>query len=268
MTNPSALATARFKQRLDAGELQLGLWLTMASETSAEIAAGAGFDWLLIDMEHSPNGLVEVTRLLRTLAGYPICPIVRPPWNDAVILKGLLDVGAAAFVIPMVQNADEAAAAVRAVRYPPRGVRGFGGTTRANSYTRNKSYLAGADDGICLIAQVESRRALDNVEAIAAVDGVDAIFVGYADLAADLGHLGAPGHEDVLGASVDAIHRIRRCSRPAGFLTADPEHQRLVVEAGARFVGVGSDAGLLVAATDRSFSEARARYGSLAQSRT
>src|SRR5215472_14975575 len=180
-----APAPNRFKRALAAGTRQIGFWLNFASPTVTEVCAGAGFDWLLIDMEHSPNELPDVVQNLRACVGGTAEPVVRVPWNEPVMVKRLLDQGARSFLFPFVQSADEARRAVAATRYPPKGIRGFAGTTRANNYARVAGYHKRAHEEICVLVQCETRKAVAEIPAIAAVDGIDGIFIGPADLAAD-----------------------------------------------------------------------------------
>lgn len=244
------LPVNRFKQALKQGQKQIGLWCSLANHVSTEVVAGAGFDWLLIDAEHAPNDLTTVHRQLQATAAGTATPIVRPPWNDMVIIKRLLDIGAQTLLIPFVQNAEEAAAAVAAVRYPPEGQRGVAVTTRANNFGRYKDYFARANAEICVLVQVESRQALDNLDQIAAVDGVDGIFIGPSDLAADLGHLGNPGHAEPQAAIADAIARIRAAGKAPGILTGIEADARRWLEAGCLFVAVGADVGILARQAD------------------
>lgn len=235
-----------FKAALRDGRRQIGLWLGLASPYSAELLAGAGFDWLLIDGEHAPNELNDVLRQLQAIAPYPSHPVVRAASNDPVRIKQLLDIGAQTLMLPMVQNADEAARAVAATRYPPRGVRGVGSAlARASRWNRVPDYLTRADSEICVLVQVETRQALAALDAIAATDGVDGVFIGPADLAADMGHPGRPDHPEVRAAMDEAIHRIQRQGKAAGILMADEAEARRLLELGTRFVAVGVDTTLL-----------------------
>jgi len=239
------------KRALQAGRTQIGLWNSLASATVVEVIAGAGFDWVLIDMEHAPNDLPLVHAQLQALAGHPnVTPVVRPPWNDAVMFKRLLDLGVQSFLVPYVQNASEAAAAVRATRYPPEGTRGFASASRATGYGRIPDYWQQAAQEICVLVQVETTAALGEIEAIAAVDGVDGIFIGPGDLSASMGHLGQPGHPDVRAAIDNALLRIQAAGRPAGFLTGDEALASHVIQRGAQFVAVGADLVLLARAAD------------------
>src|SRR3954469_12739914 len=178
-----------FKHALAAGKPQIGLWSSLSSNYSVELIAGAGFDWLLLDMEHSPNDLESLLAQLQAAAPYATHPVVRVPWNDMVTIKRVLDVGAQTLLVPYVSTADEARAAFSFTRYPPKGVRGVAGTTRATRFGRIKDYARRAHEEICLLVQVETQAALDNIEAICAVEGVDGVFVGPADLHASMGYV-------------------------------------------------------------------------------
>ncbi len=179
-----------FKQAMKDRKLQIGLWSSMCSNLSAEIVAHSGFDWILLDTEHSPNELPGLMSQLQALRGGTAMPVVRAAWNDTVLIKRILDIGAQSILLPYVQNAEEAKRAVQAVRYPPNGVRGVAAGSRASNFGRINGYLTKADAEICLLVQVETRSALDQIEAIAGVEGVDGVFIGPADLSASLGHLG------------------------------------------------------------------------------
>jgi len=245
------LPVNHFKRAIVAGRQQIGLWVSLANAYSTEIVAGSGFDWLLIDGEHSPNDPPTVLPQLQAAAPYPVSCIVRPAWNDKVLIKRYLDIGAQSLLVPYVQNADEAAAAVAAIRHPLRGVRGVAGVTRASRFGRIPDYARRADEELCLLVQVESREALGNIEKIAAVDGVDGIFIGPADLAAGLGFLGQMGHAEVQSAIQDAIRRIRACNKPAGILTPDEASARKYIEWGTTFTAVGLDAMILARESEK-----------------
>ena len=225
--------------------LQVGLWSGLSNNVTVEVLANAGFDWLLLDTEHSPNELPMVHSQLQAAAQGAAHPIVRPPWNDAVVIKRYLDIGAQSLLIPFVQDADEARRAVAATRYPPLGVRGYSAAARASDYGRIKDYPTRCQNELCVIVQVETPQALGNIEAIAAVEGVDGIFIGPGDLAASMGHIGNPKHPDVVAAMLDAIRRIRACGQAAGILSADEGLARRCIDAGCNFVAVGSDIHLL-----------------------
>jgi len=239
-----------FKRAITSGKVQIGLWSSLSSNYSVEVIAGAGFDWILLDTEHSPNDLESVLAQLQAAAPYPTHPIVRVPWNDMVTIKRYLDIGTQTLLIPFVQNADEARAAVAATRYPPAGVRGVAGTTRATRFGRVKGYAQRANEEMCVLVQVETQEALDRIEAICAVDGVDGVFIGPADLHASLGHLGETANAAVLPKIEDAIARIRKGGKAAGILTPDEKLARRYLELGALFVAVGADVGLLARGAD------------------
>lgn len=228
------------------GRAQIGLWCTIPGSENAEALAGCGFDWLLIDTEHSTVSLGTVTTMLQAIAPYPVSAAVRPGWNDAVEIKRILDAGAQTILVPYVQNAAEAVRAVAAVRYPPSGMRGVAGITRATRYGLVEGYTARADAEICLLVQVETAEALRNIEAIAAVPGVDGIFIGPADLAASMGHPGNPGAPEVRSAILDGIRRIRAAGKPAGILSLDPGLLKDAVAAGSLFTAVDVDQAILL----------------------
>ncbi|PWK76743.1 4-hydroxy-2-oxoheptanedioate aldolase [Aminobacter sp. AP02] len=239
-----------FKAALLDGEAQIGLWLALANAYTAEICAGAGFDWLVIDGEHAPNDIPGMTAQLQAIAASGSHAVVRPPIGETWIIKQLLDIGAQTILVPMVETADQAQELVKAMRYPPHGVRGVGAAlARASAFNRIPDYLATANDQTCLLVQLESRAGLAQLEAIAAVDGVDGIFIGPADLAADMGFLGKPGALEVQAAVEDAIQRIGKSGKAAGILTSDAGLAQRYVELGATFVAVGNDVGLLAQAT-------------------
>lgn len=234
-----------FKHALAAGKPQIGLWSSLSSNYSVEVIAGAGFDWLLLDMEHSPNDLESLLAQLQAAAPYATHPVVRVPWNDMVTIKRVLDVGAQSLLVPYVSTAEEARAAVSFTRYPPKGVRGVAGTTRATRFGRIKDYARRAHEEICLLVQVETQAALDNIEAICAIDGVDGVFIGPADLHASFGHTGEIANPKVKPVIDDAIRRIRKAGKAPGILTPSEPDARHWLECGALFVAVGADVGIL-----------------------
>jgi 4-hydroxy-2-oxoheptanedioate aldolase len=236
-----------FKRALAARRPQIGLWSSLCSNITVEVLAGAGFDWLLLDTEHVPNEPLMVLSQLQAMAGTTTSAVVRVDWNDAVKIKRHLDIGVQSFLIPFVQNADEARRAVQATRFPTTagGVRGFAATARANRYGRVAQYHQRAHEEICVLVQVESRAALQEIEAIASVEGVDGIFIGPGDLSSDMGFLGNPSHPEVLQAIAGAMERINAAGRPAGILTGVESEIRRWLQAGALFVAVGSDVGIL-----------------------
>ncbi|AGI23671.1 2,4-dihydroxyhept-2-ene-1,7-dioic acid aldolase [Pseudomonas sp. ATCC 13867] len=238
-----------FKARLKSGEAQIGLWLGLADPYCAELAANAGFDWLLIDGEHAPNDLRSLLGQLQAVAPYPSHPIIRPVLGDTALIKQLLDIGAQTLLVPMVESAEQAAELVRAMRYPPSGIRGVGSAlARASRWNSIPGYLDKADEQMCLLVQIENLEGLANLDAIVAVEGVDGVFIGPADLSAAMGHRGNPGHPEVQAVIDDAIVRIQRAGRAAGILSADERLARHYLELGARFVAVGVDTNLLMRA--------------------
>ena len=240
----------RLKRALREGRPQIGLWSTLASPVAAEIVAGSGFDWVLLDTEHAPNDVTNVHRHLQAMQGSAASAVVRPYWNDTVLFKRLLDIGVQTLLVPFVQNAEEARSAVAATRYPPHGVRGVATTIRANGYGRAKDYLHRAHDEICVIVQIETPQAIAGIEAIAAVDGVDGLFIGPSDLAASMGHLGDSAHADVRREIESAIQRIRASGKCAGILAPVEADARHWLEVGCVFVGVGNDTGILARQTE------------------
>jgi 4-hydroxy-2-oxoheptanedioate aldolase len=240
------LPVNHFKRALKAGTSQIGLWCSLSSHYSIEMVAGAGFDWLLLDTEHSPNDLESVLTQLQAAAAYPSAPVVRVPWNDMVAIKRVLDIGAQSLLIPYVQNPDEARAAVAATRYPPAGVRGVAGTTRATRFGRIKDYAKRAHEELCVLVQVETQEALKHIEAIATVDGVDGIFIGPGDLHASMGYAGEVANPAVLPLIEDALRRIRRTGKAPGILVGDEQLAKHCIEAGSLFTAVGVDVAILV----------------------
>ena len=230
--------------------MQIGLWSSLCSNIAAEIIADCGFDWILLDTEHSPNEIPDLVSQLQAIEAGTATPIIRPAWNDAVLIKRCLDIGAQSLLLPYVQNAEEARRAVASMRYPPQGIRGVSVAARASRYGRVPGYLNKANDEICVLVQVETRTALDQLEAIAKVDGVDGVFIGPSDLAASLGHLGNPQHPEVQKAMKDAVTRLKAVGKPAGILTGNEEEARRYIDWGYLFVAVGADIGLLAANAD------------------
>ena len=211
-----------FKHAIAAGKLQIGLWSSLCSNIAADIISDSGFDWILLDTEHSPNEIPDLVEQLQAVRGGTATPIIRPAWNDAVMAKRALDIGAQTLLFPYVQNVEEAKRAVASTRYPPHGVRGVSVAARASRYGRTPGYLGKANAEICVLVQVETREAMKELEAIANVDGVDGVFIGPSDLAASLGHLGNPAHADVQAAMHDAVNAAEE-GRQAG---RHPHRQR------------------------------------------
>lgn len=240
-----SLPANAFKAALRSAQTQIGIWCSLPDPTVAEILAGCGYDWMMFDTEHSTAGPNEVIGFLRTVAPYPVSPVVRPGWNNPVEIKKLLDAGAQTLLIPYVQSAEEARAAVAAVTYPPNGVRGVSGITRATRYGAVAGYATRANEEICLLVQVETRGALSQLKEIAQVPGVDGVFFGPADLAASFGYPGQPSHREVKQAILDGIGALRDLGVPAGILSLDQDFLREAKMAGALFIAVDVDSGLL-----------------------
>jgi 4-hydroxy-2-oxoheptanedioate aldolase len=235
----------KFKQAILNQQKQIGLWSHLCSPISIEILADCGYDWLLLDMEHSPNDLSEILSQLQAMKGGTATPVVRPPWNDMVTFKRLLDIGVQNLLVPYIQTAEEARNAVAYTRYPPHVVRGYAGAPRASNYGRIKDYAHHNAKELCLLLQVETLQGLENLEAIANVDGVDGVFIGPGDLSAALGHLGNPKHPDVLKVIDEAIARIKACGKAPGILTGDEALAKHYVAQGCLFVAVGADQNVL-----------------------
>ena len=241
-----------FKQSLCRGSRISGFWLSLCAPTATEIAAGSGIDWLLIDMEHAPNDLSQITDHLRAAASASTTTpvIVRMPTSDQTITKRLLDIGVQNLMFPMIQNAEDARRAVSWTRYPPEGLRGISATIRANDYGRDTGYLSSYAASQCVIVQVETPEAVDNIPAIAKVPGVDAIFIGPGDLSAAMGHAGNPMHPDVQAKICAAVSAIHSAGLPAGILGYGAETARRYFDDGVEFVAIGGDAWLLARQMD------------------
>ncbi len=240
-----------FKRAITSGKSQIGLWSTLASSYALEVIAGAGYDWVLIDTEHSPADLENVLHQLQAAAPYPTHAIARVPWNDMVTIKRFLDIGCQSILIPYVQTADEARAAVSYTRYPPEGVRGVSAVTRATRFGRIPGYAKRAQEEICLLVQIETRMGLDNLEAIAAVEGVDGVFIGPGDLHASLGFVGETANPQVKPLIDEGIRRIRKAGRAPGILTGVEADAKHWLELGALFVAVGVDAAVLARESEK-----------------
>jgi len=236
----------RFRAGLESGETQFGVWLGIPDTTAAEIMAGAGFDWLLIDHEHGAFELREIMAHLQTLAAYDVAPIVRPVNGDAALLKKLCDIGAQSFIVPMIDTADQAAELVSAVKYPPEGRRGMGTSlARAARWNSVSGYLGRANEEMLVVVQAETTTAIDNLEAIAGTPGIDGVFIGPSDLSASMGHVGDVSHPEVVQTVSDALRTIRAAGKYAGLLCLDESQIAHYEACGANFVGVGVDTLLL-----------------------
>lgn len=248
-----------FRDALRAGKPQIGCWVGLASANVAELLATCGFDWLLIDGEHAPNHVPSTLDQLRAMAPYPVQPIVRPVHGEVALVKQYLDIGAQTLLIPMVDTPAQAAQMVRAMRYPPEGIRGVGAAlARASRWNQVDHYLQRANDEMCLLVQAETTEAMGNLAAIAATDGVDGVFFGPGDLSASMGYHGQPGHPEVQRAMLDGIATVRAAGKAPGILATDRQLAQSYLDAGALFVAVGLDTSLLVrAGTDLAASFGR-----------
>ena len=249
------LAHNAFKAALKAGKPQLGIWSSLVSPVVAEVLGQSAFDWVLFDAEHSPVDLAGLYPLLQACAGGKAHAAVRPPWNDMVMIKRVLDMGAQTVLLPFVQTPGEAAAAVASTRYPPAGVRGVSAGTRAGGYGRRPNYLQQASDEICTLVQVETAEALAQLDATAATPDLDGVFIGPSDLAASMGHLGQPGHPDVQAAIQRAAKTILAQGRAPGILALGAADARRYLDWGFLFVACNIDLRILVQGVDALHAE-------------
>ena len=238
------LPVNHFKHALKAGKPQIGIWSSLCSHIVADILSNSGFDWVLLDTEHSPNELPMVQNQLHAMQGGTAHPVVRVAWNDMVMIKRFLDIGAQSLLLPYVQSVEEAKSAVISMQYPQAGMRGVAGGGRAQGYGRIKDYHKKAAGELCLLVQVETRKAMASIDEIAAVEGVDGVFIGPNDLSADMGYLGNWQHPEVWKVMEDAAKRIRKAGKAPGILVGEADGQRCL-DMGYLFVAVGSDIGLL-----------------------
>jgi 2-dehydro-3-deoxyglucarate aldolase len=245
MNPPYTAFPNQFRQRLRAGDRLVGCWLSLGSPITTEVMGMAGFDWLLLDAEHAPNDVLSLIPQLMALKDSPSAPVVRPPWNDMVVIKRLLDVGFFNFLIPFVETAEQAAAAVAATRYPPQGVRGVSVSQRSNRYGGVADYFNTVNEQITVMVQIESRAGVAAAREIAAVEGVDGLFVGPSDLAAACGHFGKPEHPDVQAAVAQVVADGRSAGKPTGILAPVEADARRYMAQGLSFIAVGSDLGVL-----------------------
>ena len=253
--------TNPFTQAISQGRKQVGIWVSMASNVTAEVIASAGFDWAVVDMEHSPNSVPSVMSQLQVFAGYGTTALVRPYWNDTVLVKRVLDIGAQGLVFPMVQSVEEAEAAVAACRYPPRGVRGVAAATRATAFGRTTDYFQRVEEEMTIILQLETQAAMAQAEEIAAVDGVSGVFFGPADIAADMGHLGKPMAPEAWAAIRPVSKKIADKGVPVGTLVGDVGFAAELLNEEFTFVACGTDTGLLAKAADATVSKMRDLLG-------
>ncbi len=239
-----------FKRALASGKPQYGIWSALGNANAAEQVAGADFDWMVLDAEHGPSDVLTIMAQLQAVAAYRTCPVVRLPNGDAALIKRYLDIGAQNLLIPMVDTAEQARALVAATRYAPAGMRGMATLTRAARWARVPDYVKRAREEICLTVQIESITALENIDAIAGTDGVDALFIGPTDLSASMGLVGQSSHPDVVAAIKRALGRIRAAGKPAGMLCLDETLVQPYIDAGCNFIAVGVDVVLLTRAVD------------------
>ncbi len=235
----------RFKKAIELRHAQFGLWSSLCSPVATELLSDVGFDWILYDSEHSPVEVAGLLPLLQAGAAGSAHAVVRPAANDPVLIKRVLDLGAQTILVPFVQSANDARAAVSYTRYPPHGIRGVAGITRASRYGRSQDYLKRADEVTCLLVQIETRDALAEIDSIARVDGVHGIFIGPSDLAASFGHIGNPSHPDVQGAIAEAVRLLLQLGKPAGILANSIDAAKRYINWGFTFVAVATDLGLL-----------------------
>ena len=248
-TTPYSSFPNSFKRRLLARERLIGCWCSLANPITTEVLGVAGFDWILLDGEHSPNDVISFIPQLMALKDSVSAPVVRPSWNNPVELKRLLDGGFYNFLIPFIESAEEAKRAVAATRYPPQGTRGVSVSQRSNKFGSVKDYFTGINDQLCVMVQIESRKGVEAVAEIAKTDGIDGIFVGPSDLAAGFGHLGNANHPEVQAAMAQIIAAAKAAGKPIGILAPVEADARRYMEQGVTFVAVGSDLGVFRSGT-------------------
>lgn len=251
------MPTNTFLAAIRAGRQQIGLWVSLSDNYATEVVASAGYDWLLVDMEHAPNDVATVLSQLQAIAPHRSSALVRPPWNDTVMVKRLLDVGAPGLLFPMVQSVEEARQAVAATRYPPGGVRGVAGSIRATQFGRITDYYANVQDETAVIVQVETQQALAQAVEIGQVDGVDGVFFGPADIAADMGLLGKHMSDAVWDLILSVARKLMDAGIPVGTLVTDPVFAAKLLNEGFTFVACGTDTGLLAKGVDALLDEVR-----------
>jgi 2-dehydro-3-deoxyglucarate aldolase len=245
MTTPYVAMPNSFRRDLQARKQLIGCWVSLASNISTEILGYAGFDWLLVDGEHAPNDMSSFISQLQALKDSSSAPVVRPPWSEPVIIKRLLDIGFYNFLMPWIETAEQARAAVAATRYPPQGMRGMGTGHRSNRYGYVADYFTTINDNISVMVQIESAKGVDNAEAIAAIDGIDGLFIGPSDLSAAMGFMGQPNHPDVQAAMARVLAAANEHKKAVGILAPVEDDARRYLEQGMTFVAVGGDVGLL-----------------------
>ena len=251
------MKTNLFLKAIRSGKQQIGLWLSLTSNHSAEVIAHTNFDWVLIDMEHSPNDLQSVLAQLQVFENFETTVLVRPPWKDAVKVKQLLDIGAQGLVFPMVQSAEDAKHLIASTRYPPAGIRGVGSTTRATAFGRDKSYFSQADNETAVILQIETLSALEQIGEISKIEGIDGVFFGPSDIAADMGLIGQSLHPEIWRKIMPAVKKLQTANIPVGTLVLDPEFAKKLLDEGFSFVACGIDAALLASSSDQLLKKMR-----------
>jgi 2-dehydro-3-deoxyglucarate aldolase/4-hydroxy-2-oxoheptanedioate aldolase len=252
------LPVNHFKRAIASGKTPIGCWLASGAPSTAEALGSAGYDFLVVDTEHTPIDTAQMTDILRTIAGTPAQAIVRPPWNDMVMVKRVLDAGAQSLLLPFVQNAEEAKRAVAHTRYPPDGVRGVAGTHRGSRYGTIPNYFKRAHEEICVIVQIETLAAFAQLEAIASVPGVDSIFIGPSDLSASMGLLGDIGNASVQEKLSAAAQTCKRLGKPCGIIGFNPEMAKKFLGYGYSWIAVGSDLALMVSRAQEYLAAMRA----------
>ena len=266
MTTTNPFKTLLARAAADGAPTMVGTWIMSASPIVAEAIGWAGYDWGVLDMEHTPLDQMDLVHLLQAVAGTPLVPVVRVPWNDTVTIKRVLDAGAQTLLVPFVQDADEARAAVAATRYPPLGLRGMAGMSRASKFGTTPEYLTTANSQMAVIVQLETPQAVERLESIAAVDGVDALFIGPGDLSATMGRVGQLTHPDVLALTEQAVRRARSLGKPIGTVGGTPEAVAQYRAMGFDFVAVGSDLGLYMRSAQASLASISKLTGESPQS--
>ena len=244
-----------FKQKILKFEKQIGIWSCLSNNIVAEILSVVGFDWIVIDMEHSPNDIQEVLSQLQIIQGFNSEPVVRVPWNEPVMVKRVLDMGAQTILLPYIENAEEAKAAVAATRYPPKGIRGVMSAARMNKYGTVKNYYTEAEKEICVLVQCETKKAIKNISKIAAIDGIDGIFLGPSDLSASIGKIGQFENEEVQSLIMQGLEDCKKNKKAAGILTAKLDYAKKYVSDGFTYVAVNSDTNLFARSAENLLKE-------------
>ncbi len=251
------LKTNLFTHAIRKGEKQIGLWVALTSNYSAELIADAHYDWVIVDMEHSPNNMLSVLSQLQAFENSPTTALVRINWNDEIEVKRVLDMGASGLMFPMVQTVEEAEKAVASTRYPPRGIRGVAGATRATKFGRITDYFERVEEETTIIVQLETQAAMERAEEIAAVDGISGVFFGPADISADMGLLGQTMAPEVWEKIWTTANKLIAMGMPVGTLVLDPKFATKLLNDGFTFVACGIDSSLLTKAADDLLAEVK-----------